>query len=179
MESGFHTFRFLCLLLLIALICSLILNLVLATRRQVVVGLEPGGLRKALPVVRNDTSDGVFVQNVLTTLYNWDETSYETAYRSASRFMTSELGARLVDTLNTTTRAGIVGEKLACSLDIDRARQLGRDTWEVTGIKVLRGRTINIRRRVIFAIELERSPVTDSNPWGLCIMGMSEREVKE
>lgn len=177
MESAFHTLRAACLLLIIALLCSLIMNLVLATRRQVVVGLEPGGRRKTLPVMQSENSEALFVQNTLATLYNWDQTSYEDAYRSASKFMTAALGARLVETLDSMTRAGIDGESLACSLAIDRARRLGPDTWEVTGIKTLSGRTVNIRRRVVFAVQVERGPVTDSNPWGLRVAAMSEREV--
>lgn len=176
MEQSVHTLRTVCMLLAVALVGSVALNLSLAGRRQIVVGVGPTGERRPLPQTDTDSGEKQFVHSVLLTLYDWDSANYETAYRSAAELMTSSLSAKLLESLNESTRRGIEQDGVTCRLVIDNSEK-GTDGWAVTGIKTLRGHTLSLRQRVEFSVEVDRGPVTETNPWGMRVSSLSEREV--
>lgn len=179
LEHGYHTLRAVCLLLAVALVGSVGLNLALAARKQIVVGIGPDGARVRLAEAGTESGEEQFVRNVLLTLYNWDSRDYETAYRSAAELMTGTLAAKLLGTLTEEARRGIEGDEVVCRLVLDSAVNGGGSEWTVTGIKTLNGHTLRSRQRVEFLVEVDRGPVTEKNPWGLSISSLSERGVSQ
>lgn len=177
LERAYQSQKFISLLLAICLLVSLGLNVMLATKEQVIVGIDTAGNKQTLAPVAGTSGEEQFVKTVIETLYNWDPVNYELAYRNAASMMTSSLGSKLLGTLDETTRAGIEGDSMACAVVIESVAKTGADVWTVTGIKTLRGRTVNKRTRVEFTVSLAKVAVTNDNPWGLSIAGLGEKEV--
>lgn len=178
-ERAFQSAKTVNILLALALLASLCLNLVQASRKQIIVGIDPAGNRTTLQATSGESGEEQLVRNAVSTLYNWDAATYEKAYREAAALMTSDLGSKLLNTLDEKTRAGIEGDSIACSLVIDSVQNSGSGVWTVTGIKTLHGRTLNRRTRVQFGISIARVAVTQSNPWGLAVSALSEQEVSQ
>lgn len=177
LERAYQSQKFISLLLAICLLVSLGLNVMLATKEQVIVGIDTAGNKQTLAPVAGTSGEEQFVKTVIETLYNWDPVNYELVYRNAASMMTSSLGSKLLGTLDETTRAGIEGDSMACAVVIESVEKTGADVWTVTGIKTLRGRTVNKRTRVEFTVSLAKVAVTNNNPWGLSIAGLGEKEV--
>ena len=176
-ERAYQSQKFISLLLAICLLISLGLNVILATKEQVIVGIDTAGNKQTLAPVAGTSGEEQFVRTVIETLYNWDPVNYELAYKNAASMMTSSLSNKLLGTLDATTRAGIEGDSMACAVVIESVAKTGADVWTVTGIKTLRGRTVNKRTRVEFTVSLAKVAVTNDNPWGLSIAGLGEKEV--
>ena len=179
LERAYQSQKFISLLLAICLLVSLGLNVMLAAKEQVIVGIDAAGNKETLTPIGGTSGEEQFVKTVIETLYNWDPVNYELAYKNAASMMTSSLGSKLLGTLDNATRAGIEGDSMACAVVIESIEKKGVDVWTVTGIKTLRGRTVNKRTRVEFTVTLAKVAVTNNNPWGLSIAGLGEREVTQ
>jgi hypothetical protein len=178
-ERAYQSQKFISLLLAICLLISLGLNVVLATKEQVIVGIDTAGNRQTLTPISGTSGEEQFVRTVIEALYNWDPVNYELAYRNAADMMTAALGEKLLGTLDKTTRAGIEGDSMSCAVVIESVEKSGTDVWIVSGIKTLRGRTVNKRTRVEFTVTLAKVPVSNNNPWGLSVAGLGEKEVTQ
>jgi hypothetical protein len=176
-ERAYQSQKFISLLLAICLLVSLGLNVVLATKEQVIVGIDAAGNKQTLAPIAGTSGEKQFVRTVIETLYNWDPVNYELAYKNAADMMTPALSDKLLGTLDQTTRAGIEGDSMACAVVIESVEKTGTDVWTVAGIKTLRGRTVNKRTRVEFAVTLAKVAVSNNNPWGLSVAGLGEKEV--
>ncbi|HBG44326.1 MAG TPA: hypothetical protein DDX03_07500 [Firmicutes bacterium] len=179
LERAYQSQKFISLLLAICLLVSLGLNVMLAAKEQVIVGIDTAGNKETLTPIAGTSGEEQFVKTVIETLYNWDPVNYESAYKNAASMMTSSLGSKLLGTLDDTTRAGIEGDSMACAVVIESIEKSNADVWIVTGIKTLRGRTVNKRTRVEFTVSLAKVAVTNNNPWGLSIAGLGEKEVTQ
>lgn len=169
--------RAVCLILTVALLLAVLTIFLLAGRRQIIVAVDRDGSRSLLVQEAMENPTERFIRETLLMLYNWDYRSAASAYSGASRLLSADLGSKLVRTFDKQLALGIENEKLSCTLILDKLTHLGGNEWYVSGIKHLRGRTIDARHRVGFSVSVSETRISEENVWGLIVTRLVEEEV--
>lgn len=177
LEKDLNAIRVVCLILTTALLLAVLAIILLAGRRQVIVAVDQDGSRFLLEQDVAGSPSERFIRETLLTLYNWDYVSAASAYSKASRLLSADLGSKLVRTFDNQLALGIENEKLSCSLVLDNLTHLGGNEWYASGIKHLRGRTTDARRRVGFSVSVSETRISEENVWGLVVTHLVEEEV--
>lgn len=177
LEKDLNALRVVCLVLTLALLLAVLAIILLAGRRQVIVAVDRDGSRFLLEQKANENPSEKFIRETLMTLYNWDHLSAASAYSKASRLLSADLGGKLLHTFNNQLAKGIENEKLVCTLIIDNVTHLGGNEWYASGIKHLRGRNTDVRRRVTFSLSISETRISEENVWGLVVTHLVEEEV--
>lgn len=177
LEKDLNAMRVVCLILTTALLLAVLVIIILAGRRQIIVAVDQGGSRSLLEQEVTENPSERFIRETLLTLYNWDSISAASAYNRASRLLSADLGSKLLRTFDSQLALGIENEKLSCSLILDNLTHLGGNEWYASGIKYLRGRNTDVRRRVGFAVSVSETRISEENVWGLVVTHLVEEEV--
>lgn len=177
LEKDLNVMRAVCLILTVALLLAVLTIFLLAGRRQIIVAVDRDGSRSLLVQEAMENPTERFIRETLLMLYNWDYRSAASAYSGASRLLSADLGSKLVRTFDKQLALGIENEKLSCTLILDKLTHLGGNEWYVSGIKHLRGRTIDARHRVGFSVSVSETRISEENVWGLIVTRLVEEEV--
>jgi hypothetical protein len=177
LEKDLNVMRLVCLILTAALLLAVLAIILLAGRRQIIVAVDGDGSRSLLAQAAGENPTEGFISEMLLTLYNWDCITAASAYSRASRLLSTDLGSKLVRTFDTQLAACIENEKLSCTLILDKLTYLSGNDWHASGIKHLRGRTTDARRRVGFSVSVAETRISEENVWGLIVTRLVEEEV--
>lgn len=177
LEKDLNAMRVVCLILTVALLLAVLAIILLAGRRQIIVAVDRDGSRSLLVQEAMENPTEGFIREMLLMLYNWDYKSAQSAYSGVSRLMSADLGSKLVRTFDKQLALGIENEKLSCTLILDKLTHLGGNEWYASGIKHLRGRTTDARRRVGFSVSVSETRISEENIWGLIVTRLVEEEV--